>query len=229
MKDLTILYVTANEISDYFARNTRNKLRLAIGNAPIVSVSKKTMDFGTNIVCDNVRSHVGIYRDALIGAKKIKTKYMAFCEDDILYSPAHFTYRPKKRAFAYNSNCWSIYTWVKPALFTYKGPRRNNSTLICETELYIETMEERFSKYKDVPESEINLSTWAEPGRYEGNNGLTIRETEFFAPNPPNIMFSHKKGLSFDNLGTRKRLGDVRATDIPFWGFADDIMKLYEE
>ena len=100
--------------------------------------------------------------------------------------------------------------------------------LFCERDLYIETMEERFAKFKDVPGDKINLSHWAEPGRYEGNMGLTIRETELFAPNPPNIMFSHETGLSFGNLGKRKRLGDVRATEIPYWGKADDIIALYE-
>jgi hypothetical protein len=89
-------------------------------------------------------------------------------------------------------------------------------------------MEERFKKYVGIPDDEIPLHTWAEPGRYEGNMGLTIRETELFAPNPPNIMFSHETGLSFDNLGKRKRLGSVRATEIPYWGKADDILALYE-
>jgi len=231
MRDLTILYVTSNTISDTFGRNLRHYLLQASAKqiANIITVSKKPLDFGTNYVFRGDRSHIGIYRDALIGAKQIRTKYMAFCEDDVLYSPAHFKYRPSKDTFAYNSNCWSLYTWIRPALFNYKGARRNNCTLICETKLYIETMEERFAFYKGVPEDQIPLKTWAEPGRYEGNIGLPIRATEYFNPDPPNIMFSHPEGLSMNNLGQRKRMGSVRATEIPFWGRADDIVKLYEK
>ncbi len=231
MSDLTILYVTSNTISDTFGTNLRRYLLSASSKqvAGIISVSKKPLDFGTNFVMRGNRSHIGIYRDALFGAKQIRTKYMAFCEDDVLYSPVHFKYRPKKRAFAYNSNCWSLYTWIRPALFSYKGVRRNNCTLICETALYIETMEERFAFYKDTPVDQIPLRHWAEPGRYEGNIGLTIRETELFNPQPPNIMFSHPEGLSMNNLGYRKAMGDVRAEKIPYWGEAEDILKLYEK
>lgn len=226
MKDLTVLYVTANEISDYFGNNMRQYLLDAINGAPIISISKKPMDFGENIVTAGVRSHMGIYRDALLGAKRIKTKYMAFVEDDTLYSSLHFKKRSSPGKFAYNVGVWGLYTWHKPVLFNYKG-RRNNNGLICETALYIEAMEERFAKYPD--ESKINLSCWAEPGKYEKQLGVTPRETEMFYTDPPNIMFSHPEGLSMGNLGYRKRLGGIRAIEIPHWGRAEDILKLYEE
>lgn len=226
MKDLTILYVTSNTISDYFGNNTRQYLLDAIGETPIVSVSKKPMDFGENIVTDGPRSHVGIYRDALLGAKSIKTKYMAFCEDDTLYSHLHFKRRSSPGKFAYNVGVWGLYVWYKPYQFNYKG-RRNNNGLICETELYIEAMEERFKKWPD--ESKINLSNWAEPGKYENHLGVTPRQSELFYTDPPNIMFSHPEGLSMANLGYRKRMGGIRAWDIPYWGRADEIIKLYEK
>ncbi len=159
-------------------------------------------------------------------AKQIETKYMAFVEDDTLYSPEHFKYRPKNpNHFAYNIACWGIYTWSSPPIFSYKG-RRNNNGLICETKLYIDAMEERFTKWPE--EGEIDLSIWAEPGKYERQLGVKVRETETFYTDPANIMFSHKEGLSYFGLGSRKRLGEIRAWDIPYWGRADKIIKFYE-
>lgn len=222
--DLTIVYYTANEISDHFAMNTRFQLLRAAGyDAKIISVSKQPMNLGKNIVVDSPRSHINIYRQALIGAKGAKTKYIALCEDDVLYSPKHFDYRPSPGKFAYNYGYWNIYTW-KPELYSWKG-RKNLGQLICERDLFIEAMEERFAAHPD--DSKIDLGVWAEPGKYERQLGVTIRETEEFYTNPPNIAFSHESALSFAGLGTRKRLGELRATDLPYWGKAEELAKIY--
>lgn len=232
MNDLTIIYTTANKIPVGFAVKMQEYLLDAIGGMPIITVAKELDGLLPRLkeevlLFATPSSHINIYRETLEGVRKAKTKYVAIAEDDVLYSREHFLYRPKKQAFAYNANAWSIYTWVQPAVFSYKGMRRNHCYLICERGLYIETLEERFNKYRGITDDQIPLHTFAEPGRYEGNLGLTIRETEIFDVNPPNIMFSHETGLSFAGLGKRKRLGAVRATEIPHWGRAEDILKLY--
>lgn len=232
MNDLTVIYLTANEISDKFFQNTYGifigALPLGVG---VIFVSKKsvkdTLRIGNieNIITDNKRSHVGIYRDALLGAKAAKTKYIAFVEDDVLYSPEHFKKRPSEGKFAYNTACWSIYTWSKPPIFSYTG-RRNFGQLICERDLFIAAMEERFEKY---PTNDmVNNAIWAEPGKYESQLGVKVQETETFYTDPANIMFTHPEGLSMNTLGMRKRLAPIRAFEIPYWGRADKIVKLYE-
>lgn len=227
--DLTVIYYTANFISDYFAANTQNQLLKAIGDLPLISVSKKPMDFGQNIcVGDTPRSHINTYRQALIGAKAAKTKYIALAEDDTLYSPEHFNRRSSPGKFAYNFGIWSIFTWSDTPLFSHKGGgRRALLNLICERDLFIEAMEERFARWPD--DEKVNLSLWAEPGKYERQLGVTVRETEIFFTNPPNIIFIHETALAFGNLGTRKKLGEFRAIEIPYWGRAEEVLKLYKE
>src|SRR3989344_7916542 len=118
MNDLTVVYYTANHVSDYFMANTKKILLEAIGEIPIISVSQKPMDLGTNIcVGDSLRSHVNIYRQALIGVKKAETKYIALAEDDVLYSPEHFTRRSSAGKFAYNIGVSSFFTWSDPPMF----------------------------------------------------------------------------------------------------------------
>lgn len=233
MNDLTVIYTTANKIPKKFSLRVQEYLLDAIGAMPIITVAKNTDGLYPRLkehveLFNTPSTHINIYRETLEGVKQAKTKYVAIVEDDVLYHANHFKYRPKKHAFAYNSNAWSIYTWSEPAIFSYKGVRRNHCYLICERDLYIDTLEERFNKYRGFSDEQIPLETFAEPGRYEGNIGLTERETELFETNPPNIMFSHEAGLSFAGLGTRKRLGMVRATEIPYWGRAEEIIKLYE-
>lgn len=217
MNDLTAIYYTAGVIPNSFAEFIRAQLRNALReDTKLISLSQDS---------SMPRSHLNIYRQALKGAKMATTKYIALCEDDVLYSPEHFKYRPSEGKFAYNVGCWSLFTWIEPAVFTYKG-RKNLCNLICERELFIEAMEERFAKWPD--DNKINLGIWAEPGKYERQLGVTVREPEEFYTNPPNIMFSHETALSFENLGMRKKMGNIRATAIPIWGSADIIKALYE-
>lgn len=232
MADLTIIYYTANEIPEDFGRKLRNELISCVVNKdiPIIFVSKKPLTDNligptNNIISPYPRSHISIYRDALLGAKAAKTKYVAFAEDDILYSPEHFKHRSSDGVFAYNLGTWNIHTWGEPLFHHKGGGRKCMHSLICERDLFIEAMEERFAKHPDGTDASI----WAEPGRYEKHIGVTERPSEEFFTNPPNIVFIHQTALGFGHLGTRKRLGEFRATEIPYWGKAENIRRLYSE
>jgi len=226
MSDISIVFYTANVIPESFANKIRDNLLKVKRDAPLISVSHKPMDFGTNIVVDFKRHHLNIYRQALIGAKAATTKYIALAEDDILYSEDHFKYRPKSGVFAYNMSVWTTYTWSNPPMFSYKD-RRNLSMLISERDLFINAMNERFEKHPD--DDNINLGHWAEPGKYEGPGHLNVREnlTEKFYTDVPNIAFSHETALSYNNLGKRKKLGYLKAIEIPYWGRAEELIKIY--
>ncbi len=223
--DLTVVYITANQISDYFMSNMQRQLVKAT-SAEIISVSKQPVEFGgQRLIFGAPRSHVNIYREALEGVKLAQTKYIAIAEDDVLYSPEHFKKRPSSGKFGYNISCWRMYTWAPEVLsHPIYGGRHNHGMLICERNLYIEAMEERFKKFEG---QFIDKNVWAEPGKYEKHLGVTVRETEDFYTNPPNIMFSHNEGLSAHTLGSRKRLGELRATELPYWGKAETIIKEY--
>lgn len=215
--DITAVYYSADTAPPEFVKVTHHTLLNALGAIPIVEV---------HLDDPAKRSHFQIYRQALQGAKQATTKYIALCEDDVLYSPDHFKYRPSPGKFAYNLAAWSIFTWTDPPMFTHKGTvRKNLNSLICERELFIEAMEERFQKY---PNDEADKNVWAEPGRYENKLGVTVRETEDFYTAIPNIVFSHPTELSYAGLGKRKRVGEFRALEIPHWGKASDIVRIYD-
>lgn len=229
--DLTLVYYTDATNPEEFQKSVQRNLVKVCDSAPIVTVSKRPYrdDFGEDYFISTLpRNHFNIYRDALMGAKLAKTKYIALCEDDTLYSPQHFQYRPKNKPFAYNLGYWGIYTWQDPPIYNYKG-RKNLGNLICERQAFIDAMEERFAKHPNIdPDNQALKDIWAEPGKYEDKLRVHRCETEDFYTNPPNIKFSHENELSFAGLGTRKRAGELRATEIPYWGRADKIRKLYD-
>jgi len=218
MTDLTIIYYTCGAIPIDFSQRVWDNLSDVAGDIPIVKIEQPL---------STPRSHLQIYRNALEGAKQATTKYIGIAEDDVLYSADHFNHRPEPGVFLYDKNVWTIYTWVKPAIFSYKD-RRNMYSLICERDLFIEAMEERFAKIKDENISEEWLGGhWAEPGRYEQHLGVTKRNSATFYAKEPSVAFSHETALSFAGLGKRKRLGDLKALEIPLWGRADDIIQYY--
>jgi hypothetical protein len=215
--DLTAIYYTANTAPSQFRNNNLDQLKRALGDIPLITIHKPS---------DVPRSQIQIYRQVLQGAKQANTNYVACCEDDVLYSSEHFKFRPKDGHWGYNMNSWSIFTWGEP-MFTYKAPggRRNLNGLICERQMLIDHLEERFSKWN---EDNYNIDTFGEPGKYDKHLGTTPHPSEDFYVNPPNIVFSHQTNLQFQGLGTRKALGQIRATAIPYWGTAETLRSFYE-
>ncbi|OGK52583.1 hypothetical protein A2966_03520 [Candidatus Roizmanbacteria bacterium RIFCSPLOWO2_01_FULL_41_22] len=227
--EITVIYYTANVINEHFANNIRAQLLSAIGGLPLISLSKKPLNFGTNI-CEGEteRSIINVYRTLLVGAKAAKTKYIAFCEDDTLYPDEHFHYHlPPPDTFAYNMTRWNIHSWSNPTF--YLVTRRILATLIAPRELFIEAIEERFAKYPDL--SLLPVQWMGEPGRnnYEKALGVTQRKSEGFNTYNPLVVFSHPDSYGFQTHGRRKKVGKIRALEIPYWGTAEQVMKLYKK
>lgn len=228
LKDnLTVVYYTANFLNEWFAGNTRKKLLETIGNLPLISVSKKPMDFGENIcVGDTPRNHIWAWRQALIGVKAAKTKYIGLAEDDVFYSPEHFVkFTPTPNTFAYNGSVWSFHTW-DPTMFSWRN-RRVMHSLICERDLFVETIEELFAKYPN--DAEFPIDKLGEPGRYENRQGTTPRNSEMFYTYVPNIAIIHPEAVAYLSQGSRKRHGFLRATGLPHWGSAEEVSKLCQQ
>ena len=66
MSDLTVIYYTANKISDHFAAHTMRHLLTSIGDLPLITVSQMPMTFGENICV------IGSSRDSNMVAPKIR-------------------------------------------------------------------------------------------------------------------------------------------------------------
>ena len=242
MKDLTILYYTANyldQTNPYFLANTQKQLIEASDGLPIVIISQKPTMFGDNSVnlCvgDIGRSHLNIYKQIMLGCEKAKTKYVAMAEDDILYSKEHFhteAYYPKGDVFMYDMNKLSLFTWTQPPLFSFRHNRMVVNQLIAPREMLWEAMNERFKRLDELlkrgKQLESIIKYWGDPGRYENSLGVTVRQTDTFMSTCPSIVFTHEYAYGYEfNHGKRKRLGDLRIIEVPYWGKAEDVLKKF--
>jgi len=232
---LTVLFYTSNYSKHRLVDEVKENLLNVIGEYPLISISQKPMDFGTNICVGDVgRSHLNIYRQILIGCKAAKTKYVGMAEDDILYSAEHFTEkRPERGHFLYDMNKWSIFTWTDPPMYSLRR-RKVVNHLIAERQMLINALEERFDKYgclefgtDEVYIKQKKLGYWGDPGRYEKLLGVTERPTQEFYASKTGIVFSWPDAYGYTSRGIHKLLAKERTDWLPDWGSAADFMRRY--
>jgi len=194
--DITILYYTANVVDKGMEYSVLRSLKQH--HLPTVSVSQKPMDLGTNIVVPKERSLENIYRQVLIAAKAAKTKYVALCEDDCLYTPEHFRHRPTK-PFAYNLNRWNLH--LDDKVYGYWN-RVVLSQCIAKREDLIKCLE-------------------SSPGRnFEMGRKKDGWEYETFKTQEPNIVFCDRQ----TSTNRRKKYVGTDAeprTEVKPWGTVD--------
>lgn len=246
--DLTLIHYTSNYLDDknpHFLSNVREQLLKAANGRPIVIVSQKPTMFGnnsTNLNLGNIgRSHFNIYWQILQGCKLAKTKWVAMAEDDILYSPQHFNFSFFVKQefidndyFLYDLNRISIFTWTKPPMFSYRFKRFVVNQLIAKREHLIMALEERFERLDELrakgwPDKKIE-KFWGDPGKYEGNLGVTINKVYEYDSWVPSIVFSHELAYGFKyNQGKKKKLGSLRVKTLADWDgiTAEDTLKLF--
>ena len=221
--DITIIMLTASKLPKQWAQFHKEKLLEAAGNAPIITISKESLDWGINLLQTEDYGISNIYFQLLKGAKAASTDYIGVAEDDTLYPKEHFEYRPPEDTLAYNKNKFGLFTWGKPTYF-WKD-RFKNSTLIAPRKLVIEALEERFSKYPNGTPPGYT----GEMGRpnIEDKLGIQRRKAIWFETEISIIAIDHEFGIDRLARTHRKAMGILRSYDIPYWGKAEDIVKKF--
>lgn len=226
MKDLTVIYLTASELKPSFANYSRQVLTEAIGDYPLISVSREPLDFGYNLLDDGERSLSNIYRQLLRAAKLADTEFIATAEDDCFYHENHFRfYRPNPDVVAYNQNRFALFTWGEP-IYSWRN-RISNCSLIAPRKLLIEALEERFARWPDG--TPANITGEVGRGMVERNLKITERKCTLQYGEVSIIQFNHDNASEDRQRSHRKRLGQIKAYDLYYWGHAKKLRELYDE
>lgn len=226
MTDLSLLYYSCHSLPEQRERYFRDELAKLAGNTyPIISVTQKPIEFGENICIGEIgQSHYNYFKQILTGAKAVKTKYIACCEDDTLYSLEHFSHRPSSdKIFAYNESAWFLEgSGSSGAFFWHKYQRGEGYALIAPTALLIAVISERFEKYPTEPPRHSQKHYWQEPGR-DDRLGLKKQPVEYFKTEIPLITLNYFAGLN----GKKKSTSNppVVKTELEHWGKAEDLFQ----
>ena len=119
-KLFTVIYYTSNREDEVFEKKIRDRLWKAKGDLPLVSVSQKPIDFGTNVCIGEVGAcEDNLFRQILIAAEVAKTPFVISTEADCLYPPDYFTFftPPKLNDIYFINNVWMFYPHKKEFLF----------------------------------------------------------------------------------------------------------------
>jgi len=211
MSDLTLLFITAGKVPEKW--KAFHAEQLAKLPYPMITLHD-----------EEKMGYQRIYEQLLIGAKQATTPYIAVIEDDVLYPPEHFVYRPKMDEFAYNQHRWALFTWGVP---TYNWRNRvSNCSLIAPRELAIEALEERNAKWPNGWRDGFvgELGRW----RVEQGLGVTRRKLVEWYSTVGIIQINHDNASEERQKIHWKDLGPVKAFDIPHWGKSEDLIKRYE-
>ena len=239
MSDLTIIYLTANELPQHWMRYQLEVTAAAAGDIPVVAVVRKPVElpagWGT-VMDDGKRGYWNIYQQILRVAKTVTTPFVATAEDDVLYTPEHFReYRPASDNVAFNRSRWSVFAWDADPVFSLRQ-RVSNCAMIASREYLVDCLEERARRWPNGPEG--RSSRWVgEVGRGKVFRGLQVtvrKEAEEFWGSNPIVHLNHLTGTDVGEYGINRRgrrmvkqHGQVKAVKIPCWGTAMDVVRRY--
>ncbi len=100
-----IIYYTDGSVNDPIFSIVQKQILKA--NLPIVSVSFLPLHFGKNFVLTLPSNIVSMIKQIIKALEESESKFVFFCEHDVLYPLSHFDFTPQKDTiFYYNANVW---------------------------------------------------------------------------------------------------------------------------
>lgn len=107
-----ILYFTDNELPIKLAKKVQYRIRDISEQLlmPLTSSTRKPMDkMGTNVVTDEPRGYLTMFKQILKGLEAMDTDIVFMAEHDVLYPKEHFEFTPPERGiFYYDINWWKV-------------------------------------------------------------------------------------------------------------------------
>jgi hypothetical protein len=206
----TICYYTANTEDESFEMKIRDNILQVSGGLPIISVSRKPIDFGENIcVGEQPVCYANSIRQLLVGLRAAKTRFVIAAESDVLYPPEYFQFTPRKidRVYRY-ANVWILYTWTSRRYYgKFWQKKYTESAQMCGREHWIRSIE-----------NIIDGDAW----------GDTM--------NPPLVFERGVRGCSWSgnpvitcktpyNLGRYTTTSYISTETLPYWGNISDVIR----
>jgi len=229
MNDVTIIYYTSNREKPEFEAKIIENLKKQAGDLPIISVSQKPMDLGTNI-CVGEKPHctLSAHRQLLIGLKEAKTKFALAAESDVLYPPEYFSFIPPKGDHVYRyANVWISYNWVPGFSILVKGVRHDIRRRVFWYKGTSEGAQMSGPEYW-IEKLDGVLSPFAEGEDFGGRPRPVFRP--IYPTDKEHTWKSDNPVVSFKTReGERRKTATFNITkdSLPYWGSSLELTKKY--
>jgi len=205
----TIIYYTANVEDESFEQKIRENI-LKQTDLPIISVSRKSIDFGKNIcIGEQPVCYSNSWKQLLIGLKEAKTDFCIAAEADVLYPPEYFTFTPdsKHKVFRYTNVL--VYFVGKNGLWRKSW---SEGAQICGRKYWISKLEAALDEGWEPMTNSLKVV----------KNIFNTRDTYSWTGKNPVVTFKTRQGI---NYKTGFRGGGVK--EVPYWGTTKEIYNKY--
>lgn len=144
----TIVYYSSNIEDPKLEQKVIEGINKVKGDIPVISVTQKPIDFGTNICVGNVGySYLNAFRQLLIGVKAATTDWIICCESDCLYpSTGYFDYEPDDPTVIHTyTNVWLLFL-KRNDLNTYRRKVQIHGSIIYDRKYLTDFLENHMLK-----------------------------------------------------------------------------------
>ena len=213
-----IIYYSDNRINPDLAKKGQDSIQSS--GLPIVSVSLKPLDFGTNIVLDAERGYLTMFRQMLTGIEAMETDILFFCEHDVIYTKEHFDFiPPEKDKFYYNKNSWMIRQ--KDGFAVYWDCKKVSQICVYR-DLALKHYKERVRR---VEAEGFTRRMGFEPGTHGRAERVDDCTSEWFETTIPNLDIRHRYNLTgsrwspseFTSLRRCRNWKESHLSKLPGW------------
>lgn len=214
MADVTILYYSSNRERPEFEQRIKDNILKVSGGLPIVSVTQKPIDFGTNIVVGEVgASGFNMFRQVQIGLKEIKTKFTLSAEADCCYPPDYFTFIPPREDICYRNR--NLYVMGQHRTYFYKKEEGATHAQIVGTKFYLDSLTKLFEGESAWSIEQKNFPK--EKFHQKGEDVFKKQQIEFYETVNPVVQI--KTSQSMRNYTNSDR---IPRHELPYWGKGRD-------
>lgn len=206
---ITVVYYSSSREPWSFESKVIEDLKAKAGGLPIVSVTQKPVDLGTNIcVGEHVPCDAGVFRQFLIGVEAAKTDWILSAEADAFYPPDYFTFDFKhatKMIYRFNE-VWIMRSWGG----SFQKKEWSECAQLARRDWLIDTLQRNFEgwpEWMDSPLPKLPCPYKKRSWGHWGNGGCVI-----------NV----KTGFGLRKVN--RTLRDIPEWDsLPGWGTADSL------
>ncbi|WP_370574774.1 hypothetical protein [Methanomethylovorans sp.] len=213
MDDTTVIYYTGNYENESFEKKIQLTLLENMGNLPLISVSQKPLDFGTNICVGTIGiSGPNAWRQLRLGALAATTKFICTAEADFIYPPEYFQYKPERDDTFYIAD--PVYVFFNQSTRFSLKPNGSEGALVVNRELLIRRVEEMYTGLADweQPTKTIHMFGMGAPAPYK----------RFRLPNPVVTFKTDKNMTRFTKHDKNQYLNEI-----PYWGTSEEVTKRF--
>lgn len=226
MTDTTIISLIDNNLDPDLWSLCKDYLIWSAEDIPIISVSQKPVDLGTNICVGNIgRTMESIWMQALAGAKAARTRYVAIAEQDNLYPRGWFGYKPlRDDTFYYNFNYVILnYTGNLNGIFGVNNEIRTAfSQLVCNRRLLVDALSWAIGEVDSGNAIKHEDGLIMEPGAWKNlfctKRAIKFTDYDFCWDEWPSVDIRHGR-----NFTKQKRLYKMLSPKSLYWGTVEDI------